>query len=150
MRLTLFCIRAPNAPITIDIAEMIAITSRHECSCGPNVVNITCASRATAAIFGADEKNPKSRAGVQAPDEYVAKYADANLPENLKRYYAAVTCMDDAIGDVLALLRELKRVETEAIFQKRVFFVQSLGFITPTEARQISFEESLRFERVHE
>ena len=48
------------------------------------------------------------------------------------------------------LLRELKRVETEAIFQKRVFFVQSLGFITPTEARRISFEESLRFERVHE
>jgi predicted ATPase len=28
--------------------------------------------------------------------------------------------------------------------------MQSLGFITPTEARRISFAESLRFERVHE
>ena len=45
---------------------------------------------------------------------------------------------------------ELNRVETEAIFQKRVFFVQNLGFITPTEARRISFAKSLRFERVHE
>jgi len=48
------------------------------------------------------------------------------------------------------LSRELNRVETEAIFQKRVFFVQNLGFITPTEARRISFAKSLRFERVHE
>src|SRR6266446_2369016 len=47
------------------------------------------------------------------------------------------------------LSRELNRVETEAIYQKRVFFIQNLGFITPTEARRISFEESLRFERVH-
>jgi arylsulfatase A-like enzyme len=71
-----------------------------------------------ASSFGADEKNPKSRAGVQAPDEYVAKYADAMLPENLKRYYAAVTCMDEAIGEVLSLLRELKQEEnTLVIFQ---------------------------------
>jgi predicted ATPase len=48
------------------------------------------------------------------------------------------------------LSRELKRVETEAIYQKRVFFVQNLGFITPIEARRISFAETLRFERVHE
>ena len=48
------------------------------------------------------------------------------------------------------LSRELKRVETEAIYQKRVFFVQNIGFITPTRARRISFEETLGFERVHE
>jgi predicted ATPase len=30
-----------------------------------------------------------------------------------------------------------------------LFFIRNLGFITPTEARRISFEESLRFERVH-
>jgi predicted ATPase len=48
------------------------------------------------------------------------------------------------------LSRELKRVATEAIYQKRVFLIQNLRFITPTEARRISFEESLRFERVHE
>jgi predicted ATPase len=48
------------------------------------------------------------------------------------------------------LSRELKRVETEAIYQKRVIFVQNLGFITPTQARRISFEDTLRFEQVHE
>jgi predicted ATPase len=49
-----------------------------------------------------------------------------------------------------ALSSELKRTETEAIYQKRVFFIRNLGFITPTEARRINFEASLRFERVHE
>ena len=42
-----------------------------------------------------------------------------------------------------------RRLETETIYQKQVFFIQHLGFITPTAARQISLEEALRFERVH-
>lgn len=46
--------------------------------------------------------------------------------------------------------QELKRIQAEAVFQRRVFFVRNLGFITPTEARRISFEESLCFERIHE
>jgi predicted ATPase len=37
-----------------------------------------------------------------------------------------------------------------AMFEKRVFLIRNLGFITPTQARRISFEESLRFERIHE
>jgi predicted ATPase len=49
-----------------------------------------------------------------------------------------------------ALARDLERIRTEAIYQKRVFFIQNLGFIKPTEARRISFDETLRFERVHE
>jgi predicted ATPase len=49
-----------------------------------------------------------------------------------------------------ALSRELQRIEAEAIFQKRVFFIQNLGFITPTEVRRISFEDALRFERIHQ
>src|SRR5207249_4161462 len=68
-----------------------------------------------ASSFGPDEKNPKSRSGVQAPDEYVAKYADAKLPENLKRYYAAVTCMDQAIGEVLALIVEQKQADNTLV-----------------------------------
>jgi predicted ATPase len=48
------------------------------------------------------------------------------------------------------LSRELERVRTEEIFQRRVFFIRNLGFITPSEARRISFEETLRFERIHE
>jgi predicted ATPase len=48
------------------------------------------------------------------------------------------------------LVGELERIKKEAIYQKRVFFIRNLGFITPTEARQISFEETLRFEKIHE
>jgi len=40
--------------------------------------------------------------------------------------------------------------KTETIYQERVFFIRNLGFIRPTEARRISFEEALRFERIHE
>ena len=49
-----------------------------------------------------------------------------------------------------SLTRELERARKEAIFEKRVFFIRNLGFITPTEARRISFEETLRFEKIHE
>ena len=45
---------------------------------------------------------------------------------------------------------ELDRIQKEAIYQPRVFFIRNLGFITPTEARRISFEETLRFEKIHE
>ncbi len=48
------------------------------------------------------------------------------------------------------LVRELERIKTEAIYQQRVFLIRNLGFIRPTEARRISFEEALRFERIHE
>ena len=48
------------------------------------------------------------------------------------------------------LAEELRRIEDERPFARRVFFVENLGFVAPTEARRISFEETLRFERIHE
>jgi predicted ATPase len=48
------------------------------------------------------------------------------------------------------LTSELERINKEAIFERRVFFIRNLGFITPTQARRISFEETLRFERIQE
>ena len=48
------------------------------------------------------------------------------------------------------LARELKRAQSQNVFQKKVFFIRNLGFITLTEARRISFEETVRFERLHE
>lgn len=45
---------------------------------------------------------------------------------------------------------ELRRLERERTYERQVFFVQSSGFITPTEARRISLEEARRFETVHE
>jgi predicted ATPase len=49
-----------------------------------------------------------------------------------------------------SLASELERVTREATYEKRVFFIRNLGFVTPTEARKISFEETLRFETIHE
>src|SRR6516164_5204687 len=40
---------------------------------------------------------------------------------------------------------ELERIQKEAIYQNQVFFMRSLGFITPTEARRISLEDAVRF-----
>lgn len=52
---------------------------------------------------------------------------------------------------VSPLLRaELDRITEEGVYQRRVFLVRGLGFITPTAARQISLEAALAFERVHE
>ena len=48
------------------------------------------------------------------------------------------------------LASELERIQREAIYQEQVFFVRNLGFIEPTQARRISFEDALRFERIHE
>ena len=48
------------------------------------------------------------------------------------------------------LAGELERVKKEGIYQNRVFFIRNLDFITPTEARRISFEETARFEKIHE
>jgi predicted ATPase len=48
------------------------------------------------------------------------------------------------------LMSELERIKKEAIYETRVFFVRNLGFITPTEERRISFDETLRFETIHE
>lgn len=48
------------------------------------------------------------------------------------------------------LAGELDRIRTEKIYQSRVFFIRSLGFIAPTPIRRISAEEALQFERIHE
>ncbi len=48
------------------------------------------------------------------------------------------------------LLEELERIERENVYQRQVFFLEHLGFCQPTEARRITFEESLLFEKVHE
>ena len=48
------------------------------------------------------------------------------------------------------LANELERIQKEAVYESRVFFIRNLGFITPTEARRITFEDALRFEKIHE
>lgn len=61
---------------------------------------------------------------------------------------ALATYLGHAISPKLAA--ELERIKNESIYERQVFFIRNLGFITNTEARRISFEETLRFERIHE
>jgi len=47
------------------------------------------------------------KAGAQAPDRYVAMYEGKIKDDKLARYYGAVTCMDEAIGELLDTLKSL-------------------------------------------
>lgn len=47
------------------------------------------------------------------------------------------------------LLEEIDRVLEEKTYEPQVFFLENLGFCTPTDARKISFEEALVFEKIH-
>ncbi|HET9898388.1 MAG TPA: AAA family ATPase [Streptosporangiaceae bacterium] len=48
------------------------------------------------------------------------------------------------------LAAELARIVGGGIYEREVFFVRPLGFLEPTAARRISYEDSLLFEKVHE
>ena len=49
-----------------------------------------------------------------------------------------------------SLQAALDRIVRVRVFEKRVFFIRSLGFVEPSAARRISLEEALRFEKIHE
>lgn len=93
-------------------------------------------------------------------DEIVAlqrnrQIRSSHLPDALQFHDRSAVCtaalaayLDYPVSGALA--SELQRIRQEAIFENQVFFLRNLGFITPTAARRISFEETLRFERMHE
>lgn len=61
--------------------------------------------------------------------------------------YALALYLGHPIGGLLA--GELDRIRDERIYDKRVFFIASQGFVTPTPARRISLPEAQRFEELH-
>lgn len=48
------------------------------------------------------------------------------------------------------LLAEIERMRVTRAYEPTVFFVRNQGFVQPTAARRISFEDSLSFEQTHE
>lgn len=54
------------------------------------------------------------------------------------------------LGFPIPPLLEAAILTSRDLFERRVFFVRLLGFITPTAARRISLEDSRAFEAVHE
>lgn len=79
----------------------------------------------------------------------------SRLPDAIQFYDRSPVCTA-ALAEYLGipipagLEAELRRIRDESIYRKEVFFIRNLGFISPTEARRISWEEALRFERIHE
>ena len=47
------------------------------------------------------------------------------------------------------LLDEIDLITRENVYERSVFFIENLGHCQPTEVRKISFEEALRFEKIH-
>lgn len=47
------------------------------------------------------------------------------------------------------LIKTIEDIQKHDIYEQSVFFIANLGFITNTDARKISFEESLKFEKIH-
>lgn len=77
------------------------------------------------------------------------------LPHSIQFHDRSVVCtaaLAVYLGHPLTpfLKGELERIKREGVYQTQAFFIRNLGFITPTEARRITFEESLRFEEIHE
>jgi predicted ATPase len=78
-----------------------------------------------------------------------------SLPERVQFHDRSVVCTA-ALADYLrlprptCLLRELQRLQEQHVFESGVLFIRNLGFVTPTEARRISYEETVRFEKLHE
>jgi len=77
------------------------------------------------------------------------------LPGPVQFHDRSVVCTA-ALADYLqvprtaSLKRELLRVQTQSVFQRSVLLLKNLGFITNTEARRITYEETVRFEQIHE
>ena len=61
-----------------------------------------------------------------------------------------------ALADYLGFLRperllhQIEQLIRHNVYEQSVVFLKNLGFVTPTEARRISYEETVRFEQIHE
>lgn len=69
------------------------------------------------APHGASSLDPKIRSAAQAPDEYLAMYPEVpgRKGQQRRRYLAATTCMDAAVGEVLKLLDEYKLTDNTIV-----------------------------------
>jgi len=59
-----------------------------------------------ASSFASQPGEKKETEGVQAPEKYVAPYRGKFATEKLAKYAGAVTCMDEAIGELVALIEK--------------------------------------------
>ncbi len=48
------------------------------------------------------------------------------------------------------LLDEIEAIQKQQIYQNKLFFIENLGHCVESAARKITFEEALRFEKIHQ
>jgi predicted ATPase len=89
------------------------------------------------------QRQREEHAGVGVP-EHDAVFFDRSPVCTL----ALCRYLDVPVPTLLAA--EVERVVRDGVYAKAVFFVRNQGFVEPTAARRISFEQSLVFEDVHE
>jgi predicted ATPase len=107
----------------------------------------------------------RQAAGVDEPwreSDFIDRIAALQQSRRLAPFEGPVQFHDRSPVCTLALARHLGRpvssrlageltaIARDVPFERCVFFVRNLGFVEPTAARRISFEESLAFEAVHE
>ena len=104
---------ADKGTYATDLFKREALRFIHEAGTAPWFLYLAFNAPHSASSFAAEPsvaagakaaKRPPGE-GVQVPDKYAALYRDKVKGEALARYYGAVTCMDEAIGEILALLR---------------------------------------------
>jgi arylsulfatase A-like enzyme len=97
---------ADKGTYATDLFKREALRFIAESKDGPWFLYLAFNAPHGASSFGADPTDRKSREGVQAPEKYVAMYRGKVKDERLAKYYAAVTCMDEAIGEIVARLKQ--------------------------------------------
>jgi predicted ATPase len=76
-------------------------------------------------------------------------------PDLVQFHDRSVVCTA-ALADYLGfprsqnLLDGLRRVRADNVFENTVLFLKNLGFVTPSAARRITYQETVRFEQIHE
>ncbi len=79
----------------------------------------------------------------------------ACLPDPVQFHDRSVVCTA-ALAEYLgvtkpqSLVEELQRIKAQNVFQINVLLLSNLGFVTPTAARRITYDETVRFEQIHE
>ncbi len=61
------------------------------------------------------EDNDGKKPGVQVPQEYIAKYHESLRDNKLANYYAAVTCVDEVIGQLLKAIDDAGQKENTIV-----------------------------------
>ncbi|MBI3875635.1 MAG: sulfatase-like hydrolase/transferase [Verrucomicrobia bacterium] len=97
---------ADKGTYTTDIFKRESLRFIRENKTRPWMLYLAFNAPHSASSFASAPGEKTATQGVQAPEKYVAPYLAKGVPEKLARYYGAVTCMDEAIGEILASLRE--------------------------------------------